>query len=74
MAKLVGVDFHVLADEDTSVSREYGIFDLHGDGVAAPATFIINSAGEIIAAHVSQNVSDRPTGEEILFQLDLLLR
>ena len=34
--------------------REYGVFDLHADGVAAPATFILDKSGEVVAYHVSQ--------------------
>lgn len=65
-----GTGFHILADDDSSVSREYGVFDLHADGVAAPATFILNSSGEVVAYHVGRDVTDRPTTEGILLQLD----
>ena len=68
-----GTGFHILADDDTSVTREYGVFDLHGDGVAAPATFILNKAGEVVAYHVSRDVTDRPTTEGILLQLDQMV-
>ena len=65
-----GTGFHILADDDTSVSREYGVFDLHADGVAAPATFILDKSGEVVAYHVGRDVTDRPTTEGILLQLD----
>lgn len=65
-----GTGFHILADDDTSVTREYGVFDLHGDGVAAPATFILDKSGEVVAYHVSRDVTDRPSTEGILLQLD----
>lgn len=78
MAGFIGADtqsgygqgFHILADDDTSVTREYGIFDLHGDGVAAPATFVLDKQGEIVAYHVSRDVTDRPSTESVLLQLD----
>ena len=78
MASFIGADpqsgygtgFHILADDDTNVTREYGVFDLHADGVAAPATFILDKQGEIVAYHVSKDVTDRPTTESILLQLD----
>ena len=55
MANFIGADpqsgygtgFHILADGDTSVTREYGVFDLHADGVAAPATFVLDKSGEV---------------------------
>ena len=65
-----GTGFHILADDDASVSREYGVFDLHGDGVAAPATFILNKSGEIVAYHVGRDITDRPSTEGVLLQLD----
>ena len=78
MASFIGADpdsgygtgFHILADGDTSVAREYGVFDLHADGVAAPATFILNKEGEVVAYHVGRDVTDRPTTEGVLLQLD----
>ena len=65
-----GTGFHILADDDTSVTREYGVFDLHADGVAAPATFILDQSGEIVAYHVGRDITDRPSTEGVLLQLD----
>ena len=70
MAEFVDADFYVLADNEASIARDYRVFDLHGDGVAAPATFILNQAGDVVVYHVGQNVTDRPTAEAILDQLD----
>ena len=70
MVESVEAEFYILADDDASVARDYRIFDLHGDGVAAPATFILNQAGEVVAYHVGRNITDRPTAEVILAQLD----
>ena len=78
MASFIGADpgsgygtgFHILADADTSVAQEYGVFDLHGDGVAAPATFILDQSGEIVAYHVGRDITDRPSTEGVLLQLD----
>ena len=70
MAEFVKAEFYVLADDDAQVARDYRIFDLHGDGVAAPATFILNQAGEVVAYHVARDITDRPTSEVILAQLD----
>ena len=73
MALLVEADYFVLSDSDARVAREYGVFDLHGDGVAAPATFLLNSDGEIVGYHVGKDITDRPTPEQILDQLDMLI-
>ncbi len=66
MAMLAGAMFHVLADSDTQVAREYGVFDLLDDGVSAPATFIVGSDTTILWRHVGQNIADRPLSGEIL--------
>ena len=74
MVELVEADFHVLSDQGGLIASEYGVFDLHGDGVAAPATFVITPDGEIAAYHLGQNINDRPTADQILAQVDLLVR
>ncbi len=66
MAILAGARFPVLADADTQVTREYGVFDLLDDGVSAPATFIVGSDTTILWSHVGQNIADRPLAGEIL--------
>ena len=70
MAESVKAGFYVLADDDASVARAYNVFDLHGDGVASPATFILNHDGEVVAYHVAHDITARPTAEAILTQLD----
>ncbi len=65
-----GTGFYILSDDDASVARDYRIFDLHGDGVAAPATFVLNQAGEVVSYHVGRDITERPTAEMILAQLD----
>ena len=70
MAESVGAGLYILADDDTSVARAFSVFDLHGDGVAAPSTFILDQSGEIVAYHVGRDITDRPTIEGILTQLD----
>ena len=70
MAEFVGADFYILADDDASVAHDYGVFDRHGDGVAAPATFILDRAGEVFAFHLGRDITDRPTAEMILAQID----
>ena len=36
---MLGIEFPVLYDVGGSVSRDWGVFNILGDGVAAPATF-----------------------------------
>ncbi len=74
MADIIGAEYAMLSDEGGGVSRAFGVFDIHGDGVAAPATFIIGADGRVAAGYVGRNVSDRPTASAILAQIDRALR
>ena len=73
MAEFSRANFPVLSDADSGVAKAYRIFDLHGDGVAAPATFILNSDAEIVSFHVGQTIAERPPPDEILSEMDRLL-
>ena len=69
MVRWASAQYPVLSDSDTTVALEYGVFDLLGDGVAAPAVFILGKAGEILWSQVGENIADRPSAGEILSQL-----
>jgi len=66
--------FPVLADGDAEVVAAYGLYNLRGDSVAAPATFVIDRAGIVRWAHVSTNAGDRPTAGAVIAQLEKLNR
>jgi peroxiredoxin len=70
MADLVGAEFPVLSEPGGSVVREYGVYDLLGDGVAAPAVFIVGKDQAIRWRQVGENIADRPTAAQILLRLD----
>ena len=70
MTAWAGAAFPVLADPDGATARSYGVFDLLGDGVAAPATFIVRKDGSIGWHQVGADITDRATVEEILAALD----
>ena len=74
MVELVGVEFPVLADENKLVTREYRVYNLLDDGVAAPATFIISPSGSVLWKHVAEHIADRPTPDQILAEVDRLIR
>ena len=74
MADLVFAKFHVLADSDGAVADSYGVFNMLGDGVAAPATFIIRPDNTIGTFYVGQDISDRPDPDQILAEADRVLK
>ena len=70
MMALSGAKFPLLADPDGAAARSYGVFDLLGDGVATPATFIVDKDRSIGWYQVGVDIADRATVADILAALD----
>ncbi|HET90231.1 MAG TPA: redoxin domain-containing protein [Chloroflexi bacterium] len=64
-----GATYPMLADAQHQVAEAYGIYNLLGDKLAAPAVFVIDTDGRITWHHVGQNTNDRPSVRTILEQL-----
>ena len=73
MRDFAAAEFPILADTSEDVAKEYGVFNLLGDGVAAPATFIIQPDGAIVWWHIGVNIGDRVPTRAILEVLDAFL-
>lgn len=65
MQQTVGASYPILADPTRAAARAYGVFDLLGDGVAAPATLLVDADG-LIATQVGRTIGDRPSAAAIL--------
>ncbi|MBC7228657.1 MAG: peroxiredoxin family protein [Thermoflexales bacterium] len=65
----IGAPFPMLADPDHRVAEMYGVYNLLGDGLAAPAVFVL-ADGTIRWSYVGQNANDRPPVAEILAHLE----
>ena len=65
----IGIPFPVLYDVSRQVPRTYGVYNLLGDNLAAPATFIIGEDGEIVWKYVAGAKGDRPPVSTILSML-----
>ena len=63
-------EYMILPDPEANVLKEYGVFDLLGDGVAAPSVFIINPDMTIYWSYISKDIRDRPTTDEILQKIN----
>ncbi len=70
IAQSVGIPFPVLYNPDKNVVRDYGVFNLLGDGLAAPSTFIIDAEGVITFKYVGRSIGDRPSSSELLERLE----
>ena len=69
MASYARAEFPVLSDPAGSVVRDYGVYNLLGDMLAAPATFLIRKDMTIAWQHVGEDVSDRPMPSDILTRI-----
>lgn len=69
MQELTGAAFPILADPDHMVATQYGVFNLLGDGVAAPAVFIIDQERHIVWSYIGRDAFDRPPVDEIIAHL-----
>ena len=74
MMELTGAEFAILSDQDAEVAKAYGVYNLLRDGVAAPSAIIVSPEGDIKWQYVGRSVSDRPTPDEILAQVDRLIQ
>ena len=74
MVELTGAEFAVLSDQDAKVAKAYGVYNLLRDGVATPSAIIVSPEGAIKWQYVGRSVSDRPTPDEILAQVDRLIQ
>ena len=63
------VTYPMLADPAHRVADAYGVYNLVGDGQAAPAVFVIDTDGRIAWSYVGQQPGDRPSVQMILEQL-----
>ena len=70
MILLTGARFPVLADPDGATARSYGVFNLLGDGVATPATFVVKKDGSVGWRQVGGDIGDRAMVSDILEALD----
>ena len=64
-----GIPFPILYDPSTEVPAAYKVYNLLGDGLATPATFIVDREGIIKWKYVGRSIGDRPNSAAIIAQL-----
>lgn len=68
-----GAMFPILFTErDDSVPQAYGVFDLHGDGLASASVFVVDREGRLAYRWVSDAYSDQLAADDILAELEKL--
>jgi len=69
VVRVTEAPFPVLADPDHAVAEAYGVYNLLGDGIATPAVFIVDTAGQVVWSYMGQNAADRPGVQTIIENL-----
>lgn len=64
------IKYPVLSNPSGSVVTEYNVYNLLGDGVSAPATFVIGKNKEILWKYIGKSSGDRPGIDELISKLD----
>ena len=68
-----GATFPVLyTTKSQSIPQSYNVYNLHNDGVAAPAVFIVDKDGKIAFKYIGKDIGDRPDSEIVLAELKKL--
>ena len=67
----LGLEYPVLYDTSHDVSTAWHVFNVLQDGVSAPAAYVFDAAGNLVAYRIASNISDRPDASELLNTLRL---
>ena len=69
----LGLEFPILSNPSAHVIEAYGVFNLHNNGYAAPATFVIDKQGNIRWEYIGRtSYTDRPSNSQVIEQLEKL--
>ena len=62
----IGLEYPVLFDPNHDVIEQYGVYDLHGDGFAAHAIFLVDRDGAVRWQYVSKSTYDVPSTADVV--------
>ena len=69
VVQMLGIPFPILYDPSTEAPQSYMVFNLLGDGLATPSTFVLDKEGVITWKYIARSIGDRPSVSTILAQL-----
>ena len=70
LAEEIGASYKLLSDPEGTVVKEYGIYDLLDDGVAAPSVFVVGSSRFIEWSYIGNSITDRPSVNAVLSHVE----
>jgi peroxiredoxin len=62
----LGLEYPVLYDTAHNVTTEWRVFNVLQDGVSAPAAYVFDASGSLVAYKIGTNIADRPTAAELI--------
>lgn len=62
----LGLQYPVLYDATHEVTTAWHVFNVLQDGVSAPAAYVFDASGNLVAYKIAANISDRPSASELL--------
>ena len=69
---LFGAQYPILyTAKDSSVPESFGVFNLHGDGLASASVFLVSDANEIVWSSIGTSYTHQVKASEILDQIEL---
>ena len=69
VVQMLGIPFPILYDPSTEAPQSYMVYNLLGDGLATPSTFVLDKEGVITWKYIARSIGDRPSVSTILAQL-----
>lgn len=66
IAGRIGLTYPVLFNPEHDVIEQYGVYDLHGDGFAAHAVFIVDRDGVLRWKYISGSTYDVPSTADVI--------
>ncbi len=68
-----GAEFPILyTSKDSSIPESYGVFNLHGDGLASASVWLITEGNEIAWRDVGRRYTHQVDVDDILEQVELV--
>ena len=60
----------VYTDGDPNIPQEYGVFNLHGDGLASASMFIFDESGTLVLKSVGKRYTHQVAGAKVIEVLE----
>ena len=63
---VISPSYPLLADPEHEVAEAFNVYNLLGNGYAAPSVFVIDEDGRVVWSYIGQSRTDRPSASTVL--------